>query len=154
MANWVDMLERLYAVFRVAPFGAPRIRAVKKERKHYHLDWTLIPGEAQRFENMVGAHLLKWVHFVQDTDGRAVELRYFRDVDGREVDFVVVDGLRPTHLVECKWADAPVDRGLRYLKLRFPDAEAWQVSAVGTKDFVSPEGIRVAGAGELLRRLP
>ena len=28
--------ERLYAIFRVAPFGAPRIRTVKQERKHYH----------------------------------------------------------------------------------------------------------------------
>ncbi len=121
VANWVAMLERLYAMFRVAPFGAPRIRAVRKEQKHYHLDWTLVPGEPQRFENLVGAHLLKWVHFQQDTEGRAVELRYFRDVDGREVDFVVVEGRRPTHLVECKWDDAPVDRGLRYLKARFPD---------------------------------
>lgn len=60
----------------------------------------------------------------------------------REVDFVVVEGRRPTHLIECKWADAPVDHGLRYLKLRFAAAEAWQISAVGTKDFVSPEGIR------------
>lgn len=56
-------------------------------------------------------------------------------------------------MVECKWADAPVDRGLRYLKLRVPDCEAWQLSAVGTKDFVSPEGIRVAPALALLRRL-
>jgi hypothetical protein len=47
-----------------------------------------------------------------------------------------------------------VDRGLRYLKLRFPDAEAWQLSAVGTKDFVSPEGIRACPALELLRQLP
>ena len=60
---------------------------------------------------------------------------------------------RPTHLVECKWADAPVDRGLRYLKLRVPDCETWQLSAVGTKDFVSPEGIRVAPALALPRRL-
>ena len=106
VANWVAMLERLYAMFRVAPFGAPRIRAVRKEQKHYHLDWSLVPGEPQRFENLVGAHLLKWVHFLQDTEGRPVELRYFRDVDGREVDFVVVEGRRPTHLVECKWDDA------------------------------------------------
>jgi predicted AAA+ superfamily ATPase len=154
VANWVAILERLYAVFRVAPFGAPRLRAVRKEQKHYHLDWTLVPGDPQRFENLVGAHLLKWVHFREDTEGRDVELRYFRDVDGREVDFVVVEGRRPTHLVECKWADAPVDRGLRYLKARFPSCEAWQVSAVGTKDFVSPEGIRVAPALELLRGLP
>jgi hypothetical protein len=154
VANWVAMLERLYAMFRVAPFGAPRIRAVRKEQKHYHLDWSLVPGEPQRFENLVGAHLLKWVHFLQDTEGRPVELRYFRDVDGREVDFVVVEGRRPTHLVECKWDDAPVDRGLRYLKARFPAAEAWQVSAVGTKDYVTPEGIRACPALELLRRLP
>jgi hypothetical protein len=154
VANWLEILERLYAVFRVAPFGAPRIRAVKKEQKHYHLDWTAVPREAPRFENLVGAHLLKWVHFVQDTEGRDPELRYFRDVDGREVDFVVVEGRQPTHLVECKWADAPVDRGLRYLKVRYPDAEAWQISAVGTKDFLSPEGIRVCPALELLGRLP
>jgi len=153
VANWMDILERLYAVFRVAPFGAPRLRAVRKEQKHYHLDWSLVPGAPQRFENLVAVHLLKWVHFQQDTEGRDVELRYFRDVDGREVDFVVVEGRRPTHLVECKWADAPVDRGLRYLKLRVPDCEAWQLSAVGTKDFVSPEGIRVAPALALLRRL-
>jgi uncharacterized protein len=154
VANWVAILERLYAVFRVAPFGAPRIRAVRKEQKHYHLDWSLVPGDAQRFENLVGAHLLKWVHFLQDTEGRDVDLRYFRDVDGREVDFVVVERRRPTHLVECKWADGPVDRGLRYLKVRFPEAEAWQLSATGTKDFVSPEGIRACPALELLRRLP
>ena len=154
VANWIEILERLYAVFRVAPFGAPLIRAVKKEQKHYHLDWTLVPEGPQRFENLVGAHLLKWVHFLQDTEGRDVELRYFRDVDGREVDFVVVEGRRPTHLIECKWADAPIDRSLRYLKLRFAAAEAWQVAAVGTKDFVSPEGIRACPALQLLGRLP
>ena len=154
VANWLAILERLYGLFRVSPFSAPRIRAVKKEQKHYHLDWSVVPDEGPRFENLVGVHLQKWVHFVQDTEGRDVELRYFRDVDGREVDFVVVERRRPTHLVECKWTDAPLDRGLRYLKVRFPNAEAWQISAAGTKDFVSPEGIRVCPALELLRRLP
>jgi len=46
-----------------------------------------------------------------------------------------------------------VDRSLRYLQARLPDAEAWQISATGRKDFVSPEGIRVAPALKLLRRL-
>jgi len=102
----------------------------------------------------VAAHLLKWVHFLQDAEGRDVELRYFRDVDGREVDFVIVEKRRPTHLIECKWSDAPVDRGLLYLKARFPAAEAWQVSAKGTRDVVTPEGIRACPAIELLRGLP
>jgi hypothetical protein len=150
---WIAALERLYAIFRVPPLGAPRIRAVKKEQKHYHLDWSIVPSDAARFENLVACHLLKWVHFQQDALGRDVELRYFRDTDGREVDFVVVERRMPMLMVECKWADAEIDRNVRYLKARFPQTDAWQVSATGTKDFVSPDGIRVAPALTLLNNL-
>ena len=153
VVNWIGALERLYAVFRLSPFGSPRIRAVRKEQKHYHLDWTVVPGDAARFENLVACHLLKWVHYEQDTQGRDLELRYFRDIDGREVDFVVVEGRRPVLLVECKWSDVEPDRGLRYFKARFPEADAWQLSAVGTKDYRTPEGIRVAPALRLLATL-
>jgi hypothetical protein len=151
--SWIGALERLYAVFRLAPFGAPRIRAVKKERKHYHLDWTVVPADAARFENLVACHLLKWVHYEQDTRGRDIELRYFRDVAGREVDFVVIEGRQPRLLVECKWGDAAADRSLHYLKARFPDAEAWQISATGIKDYQTPDGVRVAPALRLLAGL-
>jgi predicted AAA+ superfamily ATPase len=151
--HWLEIFERVYAIFRVPPFGAPRIRAVKKERKHYHLDWSLVPDMPARFENLVGAHLLKWVHHQVDTQGRDVELRYFRDIDRREVDFVVVEGRTPILMVECKWGDGEVDRSLRYLKARFPDCDAWQVSAVGTKHHVSLEGIRVSHALALLSTL-
>lgn len=146
-------LERLYALFRLSPFGAPRIRAVKKEQKHYHLDWSLIPKDGPRFENLVACHLLKWVHFVQDTTGRDVELRYFRDVDRREVDFVITEAGKPIQFVECKWADADVDPALRYLHRKFPKADCWQISAIGRKDFVTPDGIRVAPAVRLLSTL-
>ncbi len=50
-------------------------------QKHYHFDWTVVPGEPQRLENLVAAHLLKWVHFQQDSEGFDLELRYFRDRD-------------------------------------------------------------------------
>jgi len=153
LKNWIQILERLFAIFLIPPFGAPRIRAVKKEQKHYHLDWTLVTDAPLRFENMVACHLLKWVHFENDTKGSDLELRYFRDVDGREVDFVITEGRKPLTLIECKWADSEVSKPLKYLKTRFPDAEAWQISATGTKDFVSPEGIRVSPALSLLTKL-
>jgi hypothetical protein len=152
-AGWLAILERLYAVFRLPPFGAPRLRAVKKEQKHYHFDWTLVPGDGARFENLVASHLLKWVQLEQDARGRDVELRYFRDTDRREVDFVVVEGRTPILLVECKWGDGEVDRSLRYLKERFPKAAAWQVSATGSKDHRTPDAIRVAPACRLLETL-
>lgn len=153
VANWLTILERLCAIFRLAPFGAPRLRAVKKEQKHYHWDWTLVADPGARFENLVASHLLKWVHHLQDTKGRDVELRYFRDTDRREVDFVVVDDRRPVLMVECKVGDGEIGRGLRYLKARFQDCDAWQVSAAGTKDYVSPDNIRVAPAIALLSQL-
>ena len=153
VAAWLNALERLYAIFRLAPLGGPRIRAVTKAQKHYQLDWSLVPDDPQRFENLVACHLLKWVHFQQDTTGRDVELRYFRDTDGREVDFVITESGKPVRLVECKWSDAAVDSSLRYLRSKFPAAEAWQLHATGRKDYQTPEGIRVAPAVRLLAEL-
>ena len=153
LSHWVEILERLYAIFRIPPFGAPRIRAVKKEQKHYHFDWSLVPENPQRFENLVASHLLKWTHFEADTKGRDIELRYFRDVDGREVDFVVVENRRPLLMVECKWSDADVVQPLRYLKKRFPACDAWQISATGKKDYKTTEGIRASPAIHFLKTL-
>lgn len=153
VARWLQILERLYAIFRLSPFGAPRIRAVKKEQKHYHWDWSVVQDPSVRFENLVAGHLLKWIHHEQDARGRDVELRYFRDTDRREVDFVVVERRAPQLFVECKWGDAEVDRGLRYLKARCPKCDAWQISATGTKDYVTPDNIRVAPAMRLLPTL-
>jgi len=153
VAGWVAILDRLYSIFLLSPLGGPRIRAVKKARKHYHLDWSVVPEEPPRFENLVASHLLKWVHFEQDARGRDLDLRYFRDLDGREVDLVVLEGRKPILLVEAKWSDDAIAPALRYLKAKYPSADAWQVSATGRKDYVSPEGIRVAPAQVLLRDL-
>jgi hypothetical protein len=153
VASWIQILERLFAVFRLSPFGSPKIRAVKKEQKHYHYDWTLVGEPGPRFENLVASHLLKWVQYQQDAQGLDLELRYFRDVDGREVDFLLTERRKVLSLIECKLGDAEVDRSLRYMKTRFPEAEAWQISATGTKDYVTPEGIRVCPAGVLLGSL-
>jgi hypothetical protein len=71
----------------------------------------------------------------------------------REVDFVVVERRNPVLFVECKHADAAVDKSLRCLKARFPECEAWQVSAEGGKDAVTPEGIRLAPALKFLSGL-
>lgn len=151
--KWIAILERLYAAFRLPPFGPPTLRAVRQMQKLYLFDWSLVPGEAPRFENLVASHLLKWVHHQQDTAGRDLELRYFRDRDGHEVDFVVVEGERPILLVEAKSSDEELDRGLRYLSTKYPAAAAWQISRGGRKDYKSPRGIRVAPAIKLLAEL-
>lgn len=128
-------------------------RAVKKEQKHYHFDWTLIKDNSFRFENLTACHLLKWIHFLRDTQGKNLELRYFRDFDKREVDFVVMEDGVPLQLIECKWGDVPVAPALSYLKLKYPKTEAVQIAATGTKDYTSKDGIRVLPACRFFREL-
>jgi hypothetical protein len=102
---------------------------------------------------MVAMHLLKWVHYEQDTKGRDLELRYFRDIDGREVNFVITENLDPILFIEAKWNDAEIAKGLKYLKQRFPQTQAFQISAEGKKDYITPEGIRVCPALKFLPSL-
>jgi predicted AAA+ superfamily ATPase len=116
--HWLQILENMYVCFRVSPFGAPRIRAVKKERKLYLWDWSAIDEPGPRFENLVGAQLLKYCHFVEDNEGWPMELRYLRDTDKREVDFVVVKKGKPLFAVECKVSDKHVDPALTYFGSR------------------------------------
>ena len=153
VSKWLAILERLYAIFVVLPYGSPKVKAVRKARKHYHFDWSLVPDPAARFENLAASHLLKWANFREDAEGHRAELRYFRDIEGREVDFVVAENGRPVLLVECKSSDREISPSLRYLKQRFPAAPAWQISAAGRHDYVSREGIRVAPALALLKAL-
>ena len=46
--RWIGILENLYVCFRIPPFGAPRIRAVKKEKKLYLWDWSAVPDAGAR----------------------------------------------------------------------------------------------------------
>ncbi|MBW1819270.1 MAG: ATP-binding protein [Deltaproteobacteria bacterium] len=150
VSRWMVMLENLYMIFRVYPFGAPKIRAVKKEAKHYHLDWTVISNMPARFENLVACHLLKWCFFMQDTEGLDMELRYFRDVDKREVDFVIVIEGKPAHFVECKTSQTDASRSLRYLKARFPAVPATQTILEKDVDVMTKDDIRICSAHRFL----
>ena len=49
---------------------------------------------------------------MHDHKGLDWELRYFRDVDRREVDFIVINKTTPFLMVECKLNDRDFDRSL------------------------------------------
>ena len=153
MSAWLDAFERLYTIFRLPPLASRSSRVVQKETKHFHFDWSIIPDAGARFENLVACHLLKWIHWRQDAFGDEFALHYYRDRDGREVDFVVTDRREPCLLVECKLSDGDPTRGLKYLNRKFPGAEAWQVSAEGRKHYRTADGIRVAPAERFLPTL-
>ena len=154
VSNWLDILERLYSVFRIPPVTGNLLRAVKKEQKHYHYDWTLVKDPGLRFENMVAVHLKKWACWQQDVFGRDVELHYFRDVDRREVDFVMVEDGKPLFCVESKLESTTLSNHLLYFLKKFPACKGWQITLSGSKNVTTREGVRIAPAvvflGELI----
>lgn len=125
--RWLQILENLYVCFRLSPYGPPRVRAVKKACKLYLWDWSTVSDRGPRFENLVAAQLLKYCHWIEDTEGHTMELRYLRDTDKREVDFVVLQDRRPLFAVECKSGDKAIGTALRYFAERTPIPRFYQV---------------------------
>ena len=152
-SKWLDALERLYGLFRLPPLGGAKIRAVKKEQKLYLFDWVSVTDAGARFENVVALHLLKHCAYRQDVAAEDLELRYFRDTDKREVDFVVTENGAPKWLIEVKLGDQDVSDHLRYLHAKYPKAEAMQLHLNGKKHYLTPDGITVGPAERFLLSL-
>jgi len=125
--RWLEILSSLYYSFQIAPFGSSKIRAVKKEQKLYMWDWSQVQNPGLRFENMVASHLLKYCHYLEDVEGFRMELRFLRDTDKREVDFVVIKDKKPIFAVECKHGDRSVSPHLFYFSERTPIPQFYQV---------------------------
>ena len=136
VSRWLDILQTLYICYRVPPFSSSRIRAVKKEKKLYLWDWAQVDDHGARFENMVASQLLKYCHFIEDTEGYRMDLHYLRDRDGREIDFVVTKNNKPQFAVECKVSDQTLSKAIKYFKERTNIPEFYQVH-LGNKDIGS-----------------
>ncbi len=134
LKRYLTILDNLYLTYRISPFGSPKIRAVKKEQKLYFWDWSPLEDPGIKFENLVASQLLKFCHHLEDTMGFPMELRFLRDTDGREVDFVVLQGKRPLFAVECKTGEKAVSKNIAYFKARTKIPKFYQVH-LGTKDF-------------------
>ena len=151
VARWLEIFERMYFCFRIPPYGAPRIRAVKKEQKLYLWDWSLVEDPGARFENFIASQLLKYCHFVEDSEGHKMELRFIRDTDKREVDFVVLKDKKPIFAVECKAGERGLNPAIHYFKDRTDIPRFYQVH-LGKKDFLK-DGVRVLPVEVLCKEL-
>lgn len=156
--KWISILERLDAVFRVAPYGPPRIKAVKKEQKIYFWDWGRATSEAARFENLIAMHLLRLCHWARDVDGHRLDLRFFRTRMGHEVDFVLLRDRKPWMAIEVKLAEQPLEPGMRYLLERAAFPHAFQVHLRPGRERrardVGGSAVRHVSAARLLANLP
>lgn len=120
--TWMDILERFYYHFRIYPYAFTTIKSLRKEPKMYLWDWSQVTDEGARLENMVASHLLKMTHFLYDAYGHKVELYFLRDIEGREVDFLVAVNRKPWLGIEVKSGKEDISGPLAYFadKLKTP----------------------------------
>jgi predicted AAA+ superfamily ATPase len=152
--HWIQILENLFVIFVVPPFTTKIAKSILKEPKIYFYDIGRVPeGTGARLENLVAIHLLKRASFLADTEGEKTLLRYVRDKERREVDFVTVLNGKPEWLVEVKTSDEAVSKSLEYFNSKLAVKQTFQVVLNGPRERDTPEGIQVRSVAKFLAGL-
>jgi hypothetical protein len=127
VSHWLDILEAFYYHFRIHPYYKRTVRSIKKEPKLYLWDWSEISDSGRRFENMIAVHLMKFCHFLYDYEGYKANLFFLRNVDKKEVDFLVSLDDKPWFAVETKNSLSAPSKNLFYFKDRLNIPFVYQV---------------------------
>lgn len=119
--NYINILESLYIVFRVAPHSNKIAQSILKEPKIYFYDNGLVIGEPGIvFENFIATSLLKSILGRNDFLGESSALRYLRTKNGQEVDFAIADGDKQLlEIIEVKLASSDLSKNLAYFCERY-----------------------------------
>ena len=125
--SWVGSLCMLNYGFLVRPWFRNLSKALRKEPKWYLRDWSGIRDEGRRAETFCACHLLKAVDAWNDLGLGIFELRYIRDTQKREVDFLVIRDDVPWFLVEAKHAETTLTSALHYFYKQLGCSHAFQV---------------------------
>jgi len=128
--SWLDILERMYLIFRILPYTQSIPRAILKPAKIYFFDNAdTIDENGARFENLIATTLLKRLHYLEDYEGYRYELRYIRDKEGREIDFVILKEGIIEELIEVKYSDDKLSKSLNYYANKLEAKKATQIVA-------------------------
>ncbi len=125
--HWIQILESLFVIFVVTPYSKNIAKAILKEPKIYFYDTGRVKGDSARLENLIACHLLKRNQFLEDTEGRKIDLHSIKDKEKREVDFAILENRKITHLIEVKESDSSLSPALRYYEQRLSPVYCFQV---------------------------
>ena len=125
--RWTELLTGIHYGFLVRPWFKNVAKALRKEPKWFLRDWSGVDDEGARAETFVACHLLKAVEGWTDLGFGDFELRYLRDKQKREVDFLIVRDRKPWFLVEAKLSDTRLSSSLAHYQQQTKAPHAFQV---------------------------
>ena len=115
-------------------------------------DWSEIENPSARFENLIASHLLKLSGFLHDYEGYKARLCFLRNVDKKEVDFLVTIDEKPWFAVEVEQQDETLSKNMLYFKERLDIPLAFQVLEKSGVDRLK-NGVRIISADKFLTGL-
>lgn len=124
--RWVALLERLHYGFLLRPWFTNVTKALRKEPKWFLRDWSGIENEGAKAETFIANHLLKSVDGWTDLGFGMYELRYLRDRQKREVDFLIVQNGKPWILIEAKMNATAISPSLAHFQAQTKAPHALQ----------------------------
>ncbi len=160
VTRYLQVLEATRVAHVIRPFSsrrsseiisAPKVYAFDTGFVSYHRGWgTLRPEDKGAL----------WEHFVLNeiqSRRQEVEVRYWRDKQGHEVDFVLPRRGGAPVAIECKWSSKSFDpAGLKSFRRHYPGSENWIVAQDVDHAFSRTEGglsVECLGIADLAERL-
>jgi predicted AAA+ superfamily ATPase len=153
--SWLEELRKLCVVFPLLPWSRRIGRALRRERKWYLTDHSILQDSGLRFENLVACHLHRAADAWSDMGLGNYQVFYLRTLDKTEIDFVVTCNNRPWLCVECKLSETKPASSLSRRKdiLGVPTLGIQTVEQTGI--FSRPEAdLWVVSADRFLALLP
>ena len=105
VSRWLNYLEMLYYHYELKPYANRISNGIKKEGKLYLWDYSEVEDVGARFENLVANHLLKACHLWTDAGYGTFELKYLKNKQKKEIDFLILKDKKPWLPIEVKSGD-------------------------------------------------
>jgi predicted AAA+ superfamily ATPase len=118
LVSWINIIKELYLVFTIRPWYRNILRSIRKEAKLFFFDWSSLPDQGRRFENLMAVSLVRMAARFTEMGLGVFEVMYIRDKEKREVDFVLIKDNKPMALFETKEGDSEISPSGRYFGKR------------------------------------
>ena len=132
ISNYLAVLEATFVVHIIRPFSSHRSTEIVAAPKVYGFDTGFVcyhRGWSQLRQEDLGT---LWEHFVLNEMIARIQsrdIRYWRNKNGHEVDFVLVPKRETPLAIECKWAASRFSpRSLLAFRRQYPNGENFVVA--------------------------
>lgn len=153
--EWLNVLEQFFVVFSIMPFTEIS-RALVKDRKYYMFDYGSINDAGAKFENFVALELMRFAVYWNCTGEGEFELRYLKNKEQQEIDFVLMLDGKPILLIEAKNSEETVSKSVYKFqdKLNIPAIQLVNKPDIYRKKKNGKNYIYIISGAQFLSNLP